>query len=135
MHRLTRLFIPLLFFIGVIGPVVTYSAPVFAADNILEGACSSGDTADSPTCENTSPDKNPLTGADGMLIRVTHFIALIAGVTAVIIIIISGIRYITSGGDTQKAVGARNALIGALVGLVIIGLADVIIVAIIRGFL
>ena len=34
-----------------------------------------------------------------------------------------------------QKVGARNALIGALVGLAIIGLADVIIVAIIRGFL
>lgn len=134
MRRLGLWFASLLMLTGF--AVAASATPVFAANtDVLKKPVKAAKPATLPTCDNVSTTKNPLTGADGMLIRVTHFIALIAGVTAVIIIIISGIQYITSGGDTQKAVGARNALIGALVGLVIIGLADVIIVAIIRGFL
>ncbi len=133
-RKIMLMVISLLMLSGLAAPF-TLTQPVFAAEtNILEEACT-GKATDSPTCETTDPEANPLTGSDGILIRITQLIALIAGIAAVFIIIVSGMRYITSGGDTQKAVGARNALIGALVGLVIIALADVIIVAIIRGFL
>lgn len=113
-------------------PVSVYAA---GSANILDEACSSGNASKSPNCDTSPTDENPLTGSNGMLIKITHFIAIIAGFAAIVVIIISGMRYITSGGDTQKAVGARNALVGALVGLVIIALADVIIVAVVKGFL
>lgn len=92
----------------------------------LDTACSSAETKDSPTCASRTT-KNPLTGSDGLLMRITYVIAAIAGFTAVLIIIISGSRYMTAGGDAKKATDARNALIGALVGLAIISLAGLII--------
>jgi hypothetical protein len=42
-------------------------------------------------------------------------------------IMVSGFRYITSGGDAQKISSAKNTLVGAIIGLVVIVLARVII--------
>lgn len=44
----------------------------------------------------------------------------IAGVTALILIIISGIRLIFSGGDAKKLEGARHTLTYAIIGLVVV---------------
>ena len=60
-------------------------------------------------------------------------IAAIAGFAAVVVILISGVRYMTAGGDAQKATGARHTLIGALVGLAIISFASLIIMFVISG--
>jgi hypothetical protein len=60
-------------------------------------------------------------------------VASVAAVAAVIVIILSGFRYITSGGDTQKTAAAKNTLIGAIVGLVIIALAQAIIILVIKS--
>ena len=70
---------------------------------------------------------DPITGPNGALKKVSLIIATIAGIAAVIIIIVGGLQYITSGGDPQKAAGARSAIIGAAVGLVIIAAAEAII--------
>jgi hypothetical protein len=60
-------------------------------------------------------------------------VAIIAGISAVIMIILSGFRYVTSGGDTQKIASAKNTLIGAIVGLVIIVVARGIIVLVLKS--
>jgi hypothetical protein len=43
----------------------------------------------------------------------------IIGALAILIITVSGLRYITSAGDPQKATKAREGIVYALVGLVI----------------
>ncbi|MCL5439151.1 MAG: pilin [Patescibacteria group bacterium] len=45
---------------------------------------------------------------------------ILAGVVAVIIVIISGIKFITSGGDQKQVEGAKKTLTYAIIGLVII---------------
>lgn len=48
-------------------------------------------------------------------------VALIfAGITAVVLVIISGIKLITSSGDAKQAEGARHTLTYAILGLLII---------------
>ena len=42
-------------------------------------------------------------------------------------IIYGGFRYITSGGDSGKVTGAKNTIIYAVIGLVIVVLAQVIV--------
>lgn len=49
-----------------------------------------------------------------------------AGVVAVIVIIAAGILYIISRGDATRITRAKNAIIGAVTGLVVIILAYVI---------
>lgn len=51
----------------------------------------------------------------------------IIGVVAVIMVVVSGFRYVTSGGDTNKIAGAKNTLLYAVIGLVIVALAQLIV--------
>lgn len=52
---------------------------------------------------------------------------LFAGVVAVFMIIYAGIRYTTSGGDPKAVEGAKNTLVWAIIGLVVILLSFAII--------
>ena len=54
-------------------------------------------------------------------------LSLVAGVAAVIMIIIAGLKMITAQGDAGSVASARNTLIYALVGLVIVALAQFIV--------
>jgi hypothetical protein len=48
---------------------------------------------------------------------------LLSGVVAVILIILSGIKFISSGGDPVKVEGAKKTMTYAIIGLVIIVMA------------
>lgn len=56
--------------------------------------------------------------------EVTELIAYAAGIIAVIIIIVSGIRFMTSGGDSNSVNAARSTLIYAAIGLVVIAVGE-----------
>jgi len=90
----------------------------------LDSACGSGHGAAGSTTCSANKGTDPISGKNGILTRVSLVLASVAGVAAVIIIMLGGFRYITSGGDPQKAAGARNSVIGAAVGLAIIAGAE-----------
>ena len=50
--------------------------------------------------------------------------SIVVGVAAVIVIIVSGFKYITSGGEQNKVANAKNSLIYALVGVAVAALAQ-----------
>jgi hypothetical protein len=91
-----------------------------------------------PFCDNTNnadktvvckerkaqPSGNPIIGAIRVAIQI---FTVILGVAAVIVIIISGLKYITAGGDTNAVESARRTLIYALVGLAVAALAQAIV--------
>jgi len=82
-----------------------------------------------------SPGGLPTPNADSHAIQVILGIVFgIIGGIALLMATISGLRYITSGGDPQKAANARNGLIFALVGL-LIALSAEAIVAFVLGYL
>jgi hypothetical protein len=58
---------------------------------------------------------------------VIDILSLIVGVAAVIMIILGGFKYITSGGDTAGVASAKNTVIYAIVGLVIVAMAQTIV--------
>jgi hypothetical protein len=49
------------------------------------------------------------------------------GIIAVIMIVYGGFRYITSGGDATKVTSARNTILYAIIGLIIVALAQFIV--------
>ncbi|MEK7620836.1 MAG: pilin [Patescibacteria group bacterium] len=55
----------------------------------------------------------------GVLKDVINIMLYLAGAIAVVMIVVGGIRYITSDGDPGAASKAKNTIIYALVGLVI----------------
>lgn len=54
------------------------------------------------------------------VIRVLLFVV---GVAAVIMLVIGGIRFVLSGGDSQAAAAAKNTVIYAVIGLIVAVLA------------
>lgn len=60
-----------------------------------------------------------LFGNEGAFKQITNTILYIVGIIAVIMLIIGGIRYVVSGGDSKKVTDAKNTVLYAIIGLVI----------------
>ena len=93
-----------------------------AATNPLSDACKNAPT--SPICQQAggidSTSANPVAHT---LNVASDIIAIVAAVAAVIIIIIAGFSLVTSNGNADATTVARNRIIYASVGLVIIAMA------------
>ena len=68
-----------------------------------------------------------LFGDTGVFKQVTNTILYIVGIVAVIMLIIGGIKYVISGGDSKKVTDAKNTVLYAIIGLVICFLAFAIV--------
>lgn len=58
---------------------------------------------------------------------VIQVFSVIVGFVAVVMIIVGGIKYITSGGDSGAVSGAKNTIIYALIGLVVVAIAQILV--------
>jgi hypothetical protein len=66
---------------------------------------------------------NPLSGSNGVLLKITDIIAFVGGAAAIIVLLIGSLRYITSNGDANAIHSAKNTIVGALIGLTVIVIA------------
>lgn len=71
-------------------------------------------------------DAGLIGGLDSTIATVIDLLSVVIGVIAVVMIIIGGLKYIMSGGDSNSTSSAKNTILFALVGLVIVALAQVI---------
>lgn len=84
------------------------------------------------TClEVGNPDCETGTGAEAtvntIIEDVVNIFSIVVGVVAVIMIIIGGLKYITSSGDSGNVTSAKNTILYAIIGLIIVALAQVIV--------
>jgi len=111
---------------------LTPALPVYAAEeNVFQDACTVPGAADSEACKVSGA--NPITGTNGTIAKASRLIAYIAGVAAIIIMIVAGIMYILSSGDPQKVASAKNTFLYALIGLVVVVAAQTIIVFVLNS--
>jgi hypothetical protein len=67
------------------------------------------------------------------IIRIAlQILSVAAGIIAVIMIIVAGLKYVTSQGDASKISSAKNSLIYAIVGIVIVAFAQIIVQFVVR---
>ena len=59
--------------------------------------------------------------------NVINILSIVVGIISVIVIIVQGLRLVLSGGNSQTVGEARNGIIYALIGLVIVALAQAIV--------
>lgn len=104
-------------------PATSYAWDPFGPETV--DCDSGGKQAKSAVCKD--PGGDPLAGPDGLLIKLTNIVAYIAGIAAIIMIIISGINFMTASGDPAKVSSARSSLTNAIIGLVVIIMAKAII--------
>jgi hypothetical protein len=106
-------------------PVVAHAA--VSPAEVKNGLCS-GSNFDVSGNSAASCDSSASTGGfNNLLRRIVNIFSAVVGVIAVIMIIVGGLRYITSGGDSSKVSTAKNSIIYAIVGLVIVALAQLIV--------
>jgi cytochrome bd-type quinol oxidase subunit 2 len=75
-------------------------------------------------CDSTS---GGTTKINNIIHAIINIFSLVVGVVSVIMIIIGGFRYITSGGASENVSGAKNTIIYAIIGLVVVALAQFIV--------
>jgi uncharacterized membrane protein len=91
------------------------------------------DTPQSTVCQslgsNDTCSTDPSGGASlGTIAKdAVNILSLIVGIAAVIMVIVGGFRYVTSGGDSNSVSGAKNTIIYAVVGLAIVAAAQFIV--------
>lgn len=102
------------------GGVVMAASPTDAAK--FE-ACSGLGATTGSTCG----DPNNAAATNRVVSLAIEVLGWVAGIAAVIMIIVSGLKYITSGGDASAVSSAKNSLIYALIGVVIVALAQFIV--------
>lgn len=108
-------------FAGSLTLAPTANAGLFdpARNEACGGAQLKGSSAD---CANADTGK-----LDGTISSLINILSIIVGLIAVIMIIINGLKLVTSNGDSNRVSSARQGIIYALVGLVFVALAQVIV--------
>lgn len=64
---------------------------------------------------------------NNIISEVINFFSVIIGVVAVLMIIVGGFRYIISGGDSGNVTSAKNTILYAIIGLLIVVFAQFIV--------
>ncbi len=80
----------------------------------------------SPLCGANGSDN--ISGTNGIILRAASLLSIIAGITAVIMIMLAGIMFVTAAGDSSKISTAKKTLTYAIVGLIVIVLARTIVI-------
>lgn len=101
----------------VVTPGLVYAAP---KDDVSRGACLAAGRTDCDAAVAESRLENTVAG-------ILNVLSIVIGVVAVIMIIIGGFRYVVSAGNEQSVAGAKRTILYAIVGLLVVALAQVIV--------
>lgn len=77
--------------------------------------------------EGSCDEEGDATKVNDAIASVVNIFSVIIGVAAVIYIIYAGFKYVTSGGDSNKIGSAKSTIIYAVVGLIVVALAQVLV--------
>ncbi|MEX1995225.1 MAG: pilin [Candidatus Saccharimonadales bacterium] len=117
-------------FLAVPAAVVSTPSPAFAAPQIDEALCQGAnlqiDTALKAQCEDLKKGDGTAT-VNTLITQVINIISIVVAIVAVIMLIFGGFRYVTSGGASDKVKGAKDTILYALIGLVIVALAQTVV--------
>jgi hypothetical protein len=94
------------------------------ANNVATGA---SQAAGGPVDCNSTNLTNSQGDITTLAAQVVKIFSIVVGAISIIMIIYGGFRYITSGGDSNRVGGAKNTLIYAIIGLIIVALAQLIV--------
>lgn len=112
-----------------LAPAVAMAAGSTVTGEIQNSLCS-GTNANADTTGSGGTNCDTATAntqVSSLFNRVITFFSLLVGIVSVIMIIIGGFQYIISNGDSGKITTAKNTIIFALVGLIIVAMAQFIV--------
>lgn len=116
-----KIVISLSVLVAVMGFVV--ATPVFASP--ATDACT-GIKAANPSAE-CSDAANATSSFGGIIKTIINVLSIVVGAASAVMLVIGGFRYVISGGDSNAVSGAKNTILYAIIGLVIVLFAQVIV--------
>lgn len=123
-----RMLVTLAVAIGLLVPAVAFAAapaPAYASafnnTNATKQACS-GINGNEAAGSCSAPGRS----LSSIIKIVLNLLSAIAGIASVVMVITAGFKFITAGGDAGKVASARSTLTFAIVGLVVVAMAQFI---------
>ena len=112
-------------------PALLVPSVAFAADDVSSGlSCGAqldvGNVGTTNSCAtiDAATQNNKLNDIVKLVINI---FSLVVGIVAIIMIIVGGLKYITSSGDSGNVQSAKNTILYAIIGLVVVALAQFIV--------
>lgn len=112
-----------------VSAVTTVMQPVDSYAQGAEGGLAGG--AESAKGEDQQEN---LFGTGGLFQTITNVLLFVIGAISVIMLIIGGIRYVVSGGDSSAVTSAKNTILYAVIGIVVAILAYAMVNFVITSF-
>ncbi|MBQ3296832.1 hypothetical protein IJH01_01735 [Candidatus Saccharibacteria bacterium] len=119
-----------LIFASLIGITTLSFTPVFADD-----VCSSNASTEIKKAAGCSGTSSSGLGLFDVIESILYVVISIAGIIAVIFIIVGGFQYMTSSGDPSKTKKAKDTILYSVIGLIVCALAFAIVNFVINGIL
>lgn len=108
------------FGVGTVATAVVLDAPAYAAE------CSTDDptSVDNPLaagagCAQANGTSNNLFAQGGVFQTVANTLVFLVGAVSVIFLIIGGLRYVISQGDSKNVTAAKDTILYAVIGIVV----------------
>lgn len=98
-----------------------------AAQDNIRNNLKCGTNLDTQVGQCNSDVSTGTTGVNKVITDIVNIFSVIVGIVSVVMIIYGGFRYVTSGGDSGNVSNAKNTIIYAIIGLVIVALAQFIV--------
>lgn len=112
---------------------VPFSGPTQAAAPTC-GDSSKLDATTGANCAQGNGQQGDLFGSSGIFRTVTNVLLFLIGAVAVIMLIIGGIRYTVSGGDSSAVTAAKNTILYSIVGIIVALLAYAVVNFVLDSF-
>ena len=129
LNHMHNIFLKLALAVALFFGLASTGNPVYAIDCSKEQPkttveaiqCGTDQTADIES--STDPSKKINTTIQNVI----NLLSVAVGIAAVIMLIVGGFRYVTSAGNAETVKAAKNTILYALIGLVIVALAQLIV--------
>lgn len=108
-------------------PAIAHAQQSFELQNGLCSGSNANITADPASGQCAAETANANETVNNTIARGLNLFSAIVGIIAVVMIIVGGIQYITSGGDSGNVTKAKNTILYAVIGLVVVALAQIIV--------
>ena len=115
----------------VLGLIFVSATPVLAqSPDIQAGLCAGANLdVNNPSCQGQDDAAQQI---NNLIRKIINLLSVIVGIVAVIMIIVGGFRYITSGGSYTGVTSAKNTILYAIIGLIVVALAQLLVRFVLR---
>ncbi len=109
-------------------PTAALAATASSTLSPIQAGLCAGVSLDANNVDSCDPnDPQAIEKINSIIHVIINLLSLLVGIVSVVMIIIGGFKYVISSGDSGNVTGAKNTIVFALVGLVIVALAQFIV--------